>query len=139
MEICPSVITQWSLVLLSLYLKFSHEARSIFDTIWMLYLSNSKRIRQGSRSLIGLVLWSRADVFIVWKNLIRNSSEPAGRSVRLLFFTRYLFISPCIEKMSIFAWRIFLWNTNWEEVLKFKGRNLDPLPALPTDVTDTFN
>ena len=43
-----------------------------------------------------------------------------------------------------------LWNTNWKEVLKFKGRNLDPLPAPPpphrrdrhmkncciTDVTD---
>ena len=33
-----------------------------------------------------------------------------------------------------------LWNTNWKEVLKFKGRNLDPRPGPPpTDVTDIYS
>ena len=38
----------------------------------------------------------------------------------------------------LYLFKYLLWNTNWKEVLKFMGRNLDPRPAPPPiDVTDT--
>ncbi len=49
--------------------------------------------------------------------------DPTSKVYRSITIRDEIFVDLC----SI------LWNTNWKEVLKFKGRNLHPLPVPPTD------